>query len=244
MTGLALADVRARLTGPLPRVLHIEADADRAREIAGELEALGFGVISCDPRAAPTDGDRLQARALRFAPGRLWVTGGHAASDDHDQEVELPFGAIALIQQGVRTTTSTEVTKTSARRLDLTRALLSGGLLLTKKVDTKTTRTTTAREGFLLLHRADGEPDVIVYERRLDYRFLGDELQPSSTGNFDRLRARLRAACPRVLYDARVAKPGFLSGLPVSPLAALDVALWMVHLAHLRGLLAADAQAG
>ena len=235
-TGLAVADVRARLAGALPRVLHVEGDADRAREIAEKLEVLGFSIITCDPRAAPGDDDRLQARGLRLSGARLWAT------DAGGTEEEVPLPWLALIQRGVRATTLTEVTKKAERRLDLTRALLTGGLMLTKKVETKTTKTTTSRDGFLLLHRGDGERDVMIYERRIDYRFLGTDLQPSSAGNFERLIARVRAAAPQVPYDDRVNRPGFLAGLPVSSAATVDVALWLVQLAHLRAAAAQPAR--
>lgn len=230
VTGLSAADVRTRLAGSLPRVLHVEAEPDRARALAAELEERGFGVLACDPRAAPTDDDRLVARGLRFDGGALFV------ADQQGNEEEVPFSALALIQRGARTTTQSQVTSKPERRLDLTRALLTGGLLLTKKVEKKTTRTTTSRENFLLLHRGDGERDVMIYERRIDYRFLGKDLEPASAANFEKLATRLRAAVPRVPYDDRVNRPGFLSGLPVNATATLDVAVWLVRLAHLRGL--------
>src|SRR5688500_12974709 len=60
VTGLSAADVRTRLAGPLPRVLHIEAVPARANTLAAALEELGFAVLVGDPRAAPGDDDRLQ----------------------------------------------------------------------------------------------------------------------------------------------------------------------------------------
>ena len=79
----------------------------------------------------------------------------------------------------------------------------------------------------------------MIYERRIDYRCLGADLQPSSVANFLRLLGRLRVAAPRVPYDDRVVHPGILSGLPVTASSAVDVALWLVHIAYLRGLGAA-----
>ncbi|MES1172223.1 MAG: hypothetical protein ABUL77_03210 [Bacteroidota bacterium] len=230
LTGLAVADVRTRLAGSLPRVLVVEPDADRARDTAAALEALGFVMLVCDPRAIPVDDDRLVARALEWGPRDLTVI------DAAGERQEIPAGSLVLIQQGVRTTATAEVTKKTVRHLDLTRALLTGGLLLTKKVETKSVKTTTTRDPFLVLHRGDGGLDVIIYERRVDYRFLGAELQPASAGNFARLLARLRAWAPRVPVDDRVGRPGFLSGLPVTPAVAVDCALWIVLLARLRGL--------
>jgi hypothetical protein len=107
-------------------------------------------------------------------------------------------------------------------------------LILTKTVETESTRTSTERDPFLLLHRGDGQRDVICYGRRLDYGFLGAAMQPSSTANFEILLDRLRAWAPAVPVDDRTAQPGFLNGLPVSSEARVDLALWLVWLAHLR----------
>ena len=114
--------------------------------------------------------------------------------------------------------------------------MLTGGLLLTKKVETKATRTTTSQESFLLLHRKDGGRDIMIHGRRIDYRFLGADLQPASAANFDRMTAKLRALAPRVPYDDRVSRPGLVSGLSSAAANPVDLALWLVLLTHLRGV--------
>ena len=244
LTGLAPADVRARLAGPLPRVLLTDPDPERARGLVAELEALQFAAFTCEPRSVPDDGERLLARRLELAFGRLRVVGGGASAGEHPargevgdhagEDEELLPSALVLIQKGVRAATKTETTKTSERRLDLGRALLSGGLILTKKVDTTTTKTTSSRDAFVLLHRRDGGRDVMIYERKIDYRFLGADIQPSSAANFDRLIAKLRAWAPNVPFDDRVTRPGFVSGLTAWSTAPVDLALWLVELVHRR----------
>jgi hypothetical protein len=229
LTGLALADVRTRLAGTLPRVLLTERDPERAAELVAALETLGFATFACDPRTVPGDDDRLVARKLELAFGRLRVV------DEQGEEEELLPASLFLIQKGLRASTKTEITKKSERRLDLGRALLSGGLLLTKKVETTSTTTTSSRDAFLLLHRRDGGRDVMLYERRIDYRFLGPGIQPTSAANFERLIARLGTWAPKVPFDERVSRPGFVSGLAASSAPPVDLALWLVQLVHLRG---------
>ena len=228
-TGLALADVRRRLAGTLPRILLADTDDDRIATVAAVLEAAGFGVLTCDPTQVPRDDDRVVARTLEFRPGALVATDG--AGRAH----ECPAAAIDLLQRGVRIETTSETTKTSERKLALGRAVLSGGLVLTKKVEKTQTRVHESRESFVLVQRGDGEPDVILYERRLDYRFLGAEMQPASFGNLERVVARLRALAPAAQLDDRVARPGFVSGLLATSADPVDLALFLVTLAHLRG---------
>lgn len=231
LTGQPLAEVRARLGGTLPRVLSVEADGERARALAAALEGEGFTAIACDPRMAPADDDRLVARTLSWdGSGHLLLSDGSGETDDE----EMTATSLALVQRGLRTTTTTEITKKKERHLSVGRALLSGGLILTKTVRAESARTTTERDPFLLLHRGDGQRDVILYARRLDYAFLGAAMHPTSAANFETVLDRLRAWAPAVTVDRRAANPAFMNGLPVSAEARVDVALWLVWLAHLR----------
>jgi hypothetical protein len=224
--GLAAADVRMRLSGVLPRVLLSEREADNLDGAAAALGRLGFATVICDPAAAPTDDDRIIGRRVAVDGEVLQIWDG--ADTCH----ELPRPAIALVQRGLRTSTETTTTTTTQRKFDAGRALLSGGLMLTRKATQTTTQTTETRELFLLIQRRDGAPDVILYERRLDYRFLGAEMQPASRANFDRLLARLRAFCPRTPFDERAGQPGFLRALPSTSAEPTDLGLYLIALAH------------
>jgi hypothetical protein len=107
--------------------------------------------------------------------------------------------------------------------------------MLTSKVQKESVRTEEKREAFILLQRNDGQPDAIIYERRVDYRFLGADKQPASYANLERTLARLHALAPAASVDDRVAKPGFVSGLPLTASDPVDLALYLVTLAHTRG---------
>lgn len=229
-TGLGLADVRARLTGPLPRPLLLDADGDRAQRAVEALETLGFGVLAFDPAAVPKDDERLVARGIELGARRLVVSDGAGEREEID-----PAGLI-LIQTGARSATKTETTKKSERRFAPARAILSSGLILTKKVETEVKRSTTSEERFAVFHRADGGRDVIVYERRLDYRFLGADQQPSSHANLQRFLECVRALAPHAPHDDRVARPGLVASLRNFSASTdpVDVALMVVLLAHLR----------
>jgi hypothetical protein len=187
-TGLALADLNRRLAGTLPRVLFAGAGPEGERIIA-QLEALGFGVLTCDPAAVPGDGERVVVRRIEFAGGALLAT--NARGETH---------------------------------------------LLTKKVSQTSTKTTETAEPFLLIQRRDGEPDLIFYERRIDYRALGPDMQPSSRGNLEVLWGRCKAMvlAPAVVDD-RVARPGFVSGMPATAAEPIDLALFLVALARRTG---------
>ena len=222
--GLAAADVRMRLGGVLPRVVASDADGDALAAAARALDALGLQTVTCDPQAAPGDDERIIGRRVEVDGDVLQVW--DATQTCH----ECPRQQIALVQRGVRTSVEKQTVTTTQRRLDLGRIVMSGGLMLTKKTAQTSTQTTETRESFLLVQRADGAEDLILYERRLDYRFLGAAMQPSSHANFDQLVARVRAFCPGAPFDERVAQPAFVNALPTTVADPTDLALYLVAL--------------
>ena len=226
--GLARADVQRRLAGVLPRILMTSVDREVIHGAEAALGAAGFLAFAFDPGTAPGDDERVVARALEFLPGELVVVEGVGAAARH----RLPAAAISFLQRGARISTTSETTSTRERKLSLSSAVLTGGLKVTKKVERTITETTESRERFLLVHRSDGERDVILYERRLDYRFLGDGLAPASHANLEQTVARVRALAPGVSLDDRVGRPGFVAGLALCSGDLLDVALHLVNLAH------------
>jgi len=229
LVGLPAADFTRRLAGTLPRVLLATAPVDQVGAFVDELESLGFAAFACDPTTAPDDEDRVLVRGIDVKAGALAFLDGKG-------EAQPCLGpAVSLIQRGVRVITTSETVKTTERRLDFGKAILTGGLMLTSKVQKQSVRTEEKREAFILLQRNDGQPDAIIYERRVDYRFLGADKQPASYANLERTLALLHALAPAAPVDDRVTKPGFVSGLPLTASDPVDLALYLVTLARTRG---------
>ena len=203
-----------------------DADGDRLAAISDRLDELGFITLVCDPRLAPTDADR---RAREVVPHRARSAGRRRSAAA--ASTRCRWTAIEAIQRGTRTHTQKTEEKTVTHKFDATRAVLSGGLILTQKEEIVTVRQTETAEPFALVQRSDGEPDLMLYERRMDYRTLGRDMQPSSRANLEALVRRLRAAAPAAIYDERVARPGFLTALPSSSVDPVDLALHLVSLA-------------
>jgi hypothetical protein len=229
VTGLPMADVSRRLAGTLPRVLLPAVSGDQVDDLVSRLEALGLVAFSCDAAAAPGDTDRTMVRALELG------SDGLVAFDGQGQPHACPYAAMAVIQRGVRITVTHETVTTTSRKIDVGKALLSGGLMLTSKVKQTLDKKHEQRENLLLIQRSDGEPDLAVYERRLDYRFLGSDRQPASHANLEITLVRLQALAPTTPVDNRATKPGFVSGLPLTHADPLDLALFLISLARIRG---------
>lgn len=228
-TGLSAADIRRRAAGVLPRVLMLDADVARMTMLRDELAIMGFTTVLVDPEQVPGDGDRVVARLIETTAGGFVVHAGTGTTTRH----EVPVAALELVQRGMRVMSEVHTTTTQERKFAGGRALISGGLVMTKKVQTTSTQREETREPFVLLQRWDGEPDVILYEHRLDYRGLGKEMQPTSRANLELTLAKVRAAAPAVPFDDRVVRPGFVQGLPaIGSVEPVDLALHMVRVAR------------
>jgi hypothetical protein len=234
ITGLSPADVRMRLAGLLPRVLLTAGASETSAENSGLLETAaaaltqrGFHAITLDPAVVPDDGDRIRARRIEIGGGvlRVWDATGR----QHDTRRE----DLWLFQKGVRVATEERMVTRRERHLDLGRAVLSGGLLISKSTTKTQTVTSETRDPFLLVQRAREAGDFVLYERQLDYRSLGAGMQSSSHANFETLIGQLQAFAPGAPLDDRVGRPGFVKGLPQTSADPLDLALHLVALARL-----------
>jgi len=227
LLSLAPADVRMRLAGLRPRVFLRDADEERVEAAARLLRGFGWRVQAFEMSAVPSDADRVLARRWAWdeADGRLRLW--DAAGAEH----EVRAAEVSLLQRALRWQRVETRTKTSERQVAPGRALLSGGLILTKKVERVTTQTEERHEAMLVVHRRSSD-DIVFYERALDYRGLGAALQPSSQANFVQLMGQLRARFPKASFDERALRPGTLGLHEGGGADPTDLALFLVALAH------------
>lgn len=228
LTGLARADANLRLAGTLPRVLLADADSSRVAGLAGELGRKGFIAFAFELGEVPSDAQRVFVRTLESGPGGLF------AIDRLGERHALGADTVELAQRGHRGGMTVEKTEETHKAFSPGRALVTGGLVLTKKVTTTTTETKSNREQFLVVHRF-GLPDLVMYERHLDYRFLGPALSPASFANLGATAALLTRTIPGLRVDDRVGRPGFLGGVVAGSGDATDVGLYLVRQAAARG---------
>ena len=221
--GLPLADTRQRLAGTPPRIFLTHGDEAHLRQTAEALNAGGFTAALVDPARIPGDSQRLIPKRLEFAVGRLALFTADGARH------ELPAAAIRFIQRG-RREGADRVVHSKELKFSPVKAVLTQGLLLTKTVD-KTTTVAGAHEHCLLLQRNDGGPEIILYEKGLDYGFLTTDKQPGSLANLDRTLLRLHALAPAAGYSAQSLQPGWLASLSAPGLNAQDLAFYLLGMA-------------
>ncbi|MBI5847252.1 MAG: hypothetical protein HZB31_04770 [Nitrospirae bacterium] len=188
---------RLRSPGNGPFTVGVFADQARAAQMEEKLLSSGFSAVVLTDKAISAERSPLIARKF--------VMGDHelAVATETGQSLRISFESVRLIVRGigiVREATKETVTN---RSLSPGRAVMSGGLLLTKTTKTVQEVVLEDRAAFFNLY-AGNNPVIVFRENGLMYDSLGPALQPSRALNFNWLIAELRRQCPEAQYDERL----------------------------------------
>ena len=186
-------ELRLRLVRPLPVVLARVNDPERARELLAALRARGHGAVACDLDFVPSSERMLCPKSYRFDDDAFVVD---------DRGHRMPYAdMLALIRARAAIVSDVQATM-ETKRLSLGRAVMSGGLVLSKTTTRHTHETHEDSEQVLYLIRRDGRDPMLLREQRLQHH--GVEIRPTSTENFVLLVASLRERAPHAFYDERM----------------------------------------
>jgi hypothetical protein len=219
-TGAGAYDARVRVQAPAPRVVSTHASAEDAARLADALEPEGFAPFVFDASTTEHDGDRLIARSFQLGDDEV-----HVELRDGRRHT-LALRQVRLILRGTRIQVTTEVETRKERKLSIGKAVLTGGLAMTKTVEKTVEQQRDARDGFLYCHE-EGGPTVAFLETGVLYDGLGAAREPTRAGNFARLARLLRDRSPSAVWDERLltraGQVQVLGGL-LPPEQALDLA--------------------
>lgn len=217
--GISPYEARTRLAGELPRVVAVFADAAPAMEQARALLADGFVAASLDGDRVEHDEDRDVAASLAFTDE------GFEATLRSGQTRAIAYESVALLIHGARTGVRTSTDETTVKSFSAGRAILTGGLSMRTSKTVTTTKSTEVRETFVYVRERGVERSLAIYERSMNYGFLGAARGPSSMGNFTVVLTTLRERCAGARYDGRMTRPGGFGLVPLCP-PAMEPAMW------------------
>jgi hypothetical protein len=211
---------RVRAPGGGPSVIACFADPPAAHHAAAVLRARGYDLLLLCDGEIETDERRFVVKSFELGAEAMTV-------ESRGAKLEVRYQDLDLLLRGIKIVAHQRAAPRATRRLSLTRAALSGGLLLTKRVQAPRQPATEEREGFLHLY-GRGLPTLAWREGELRYRSLGTPLLLSRPANFAQVIAELRRRCPQAAYDERLASRAGQAQLLGPTLAAgdhLDVAI-------------------
>ncbi|MGE5233309.1 MAG: hypothetical protein ACM3OB_04300 [Acidobacteriota bacterium] len=191
--GLTRLEAQARLqaAGDGAAIARVFADPQAAGRCATELRGAGLDAWVIAPEA---DAEQIQVRRFTLDADALSVLDrtGRAAS--------LRWDDIQLLVHGRRLRPDTQIQTVRRKKLSIPRAILTGGLLMTKtEVDRK--RVTRGESEAFVVVEGSRAPSLCLRQLEIDYRGLGAPLAPSQAENFRRLVEALRQRAPRAVFD-------------------------------------------
>lgn len=220
---VTLYDVRSRLNipGNGPIIVAISKELDAIEKIAERLQSEGFDVIVLNENEIETRSSQFIVRKFKLDNEKLIV------ESRDGQSLDINYSSIALMIRGTCIAVSSKTEVIKKRKFSPGRAVLSGGLIISKTTKITRQSTTEERTGFFNLY-AENRPTMVFFENALIYDSLGSALQPSRMANFTYLLAELRQRQPNAVFDDRLlrrAEQALLLGPQLSPEDNLDIAI-------------------
>lgn len=217
--GISAYEARTRLAGGTPRVVAVLADRAVAMAQVQGLCADGFAASLLDGDDVEHDGGRDLAASLRFDAASVTAT----MRDGRERTID--YADVAWLIHGVRVGVQTSTEERTVKSFSAGRAILTGGLSMRTSKTVTETKSHETRESFVYVRESRGGASLALYERSVNYAFLGAQRGPSSMANFLTVVSTLRAKCPGARYDARMTKPAGFGVIPLAP-ASMDPAAW------------------
>ncbi len=196
--GIVAYDLRLRLAGGLPVVF---ARLEDGMEAAGHVEFLrarGHGAVACDAEAIPGPEDQLVPVDFELTATAL------RGISTRGRRFELPYAEIAALVHVACVTSAEHIVTTQEKKFAPGRAVLSGGMVLRKKVDRVDKTVTEEQEQMIYMFCPSDPVPCVCKELTLRYEGLGDERQLATVQNFATLSKRLRTLAPHAFYDQRL----------------------------------------
>jgi hypothetical protein len=187
-TGLALYEARLRLSQPAPIVALRTADRDAALRVLASLRARGHDAVACDEDAIPRP---YEARDIRI--GEALACSGRT----------LAYDGILTLIRAVRASHAETTERVTERKLRPGMALVTGGLVMSKKVTREEKHVAHDKEDLLYVFSREGGAPWLVSERGTSYASL-DDVAKLQRENFLRVTTTLRSRAPSAAYDERL----------------------------------------
>lgn len=222
---------RLRIPGSGPLVVAVFSDLEAAQRLAEKLREEGFHPALLTAEEISAEAGRPPVRSFDLDGEKLH---GEPAGG---KGLDIYYSEVKVILRGTSVVRSTSTETVKNKSFNLGRAMITGGLMLTKTTKSVKEVTQEAREGFVTLYEKEGRA-MTFSEKGLVYDSLGPARQPASAANFAYLIKEFRKRCTEAIYDERLLKriaQAALLGPRLSPETNLDVATCLLSKVLLRG---------
>jgi superfamily II DNA/RNA helicase len=188
---------RLRCPGNGPLTVAVFAEKEQAEQLSERLDSAGFRSVVLTAEEIAGEDRAWIVRSFGLGERQLHI------ETEKGKNLDIAFQDVELILAGISASRETTTETVKHRSINLGRAVLTGGMILTKTTKTSRDVTTEARERFINLYAADA-PVIVFRENSLDYNSLGPARKLSRSENFAHIVAELRRLCLNATYDERL----------------------------------------
>ena len=240
-------DLRMRLNGPLPVIVARVTEAAEASALMATLREWGHGAVGCDLAKVPASATMHRVREFDFAGSTL------VCDDPMGVRAEVDANEVYALIHALVLSDHQQVEERTSKKFSATRAVLTGGMAMTRKSTTRSRVTDSSAEERIYLIRKSFQAPMIFAQHQLRYTGLGAAMGHSSHESFAALVAMLRAFSPAAYYDEQLRltrRKATLEGVSVakggktktsstmsSNASGVDLAAYLILVAHARGQL-------
>jgi hypothetical protein len=193
--GVTAYEARLSLAPGTPAVVLRTGEREQALHLLARLRSRGHGAVACDASAVVASGAMTSMRRFRLGPSSILLDDGPG---------QLPYADVSALIAAVHRRHTADETVSRDRTISVARAVISGGLVMTRTVKRETRPETTEREPVLyVFHRGGGVP-WLLRERGTLWAGHGRPISPLSSENFRTTVSVLRERAPDAVYDDRL----------------------------------------
>ncbi len=193
--GVTAYEIRLTLAQGTPSIVLSTPDEFRALELLARLRARGHGAVMFDAASVVPSQATVSMRRFRLGDDAIHVD---------DRADELPYADIGALIAAVHRRQTTTESETRDRQLSVGRAVLTGGLVMTKTVTRETRTETNERDPVLYVFRRSGGAPWLLRECGTLWVGHGQPISPLSAVNFKTTVDKVREFAPNAIYDDRL----------------------------------------
>ncbi len=223
ITGTTRYEAGSRLSvaGRFPVVVAAYSEFPPAEETAAKLRSGGFGAIVLKQDEIKSEKEHFIVRKFFLDDRELRV------ESRQEKSLVVDYCSIDLILRGTCIQQTTKTVTEKGKKFSISRAVISGGLIMTKSTEKSHVNISENREMFLHLYTGSGY--IIVFrENSLVYLSLGSMLKPARSANFAFINAELKRRCSASNYNESLlnrAVQAQILGPLFNPEEHLDIAI-------------------
>jgi hypothetical protein len=202
--GINVYEARLMLASGTPALLRSTSDKAQALDLATRLRERGHDVAFCDTSEVVLSRAMTSMRRFRLGPTCIEIDAGPSLAHAGAPPDRLPYDDIGPLIAAVHRKRVANEGESSDRKLSVGRAIMSGGIVMTKTVKRETRSTTEDREQVLYVFRRSDAQPWILREHGTNWIGHGRPLAPTAAQNFRIASQALRERAPRAPYDDRL----------------------------------------